>query len=420
MMAGRILFLTCHLPYPPISGGRRREYELLNRLSQRFSVDLVVASKTYEEDLANRRELERSCNEVAVFPCEAPPDGDIAPAQVLRHRSPALTAFVERRLHESPPDLVHVEGFYMMQHVPDPSPVPVVLVEQNVEYALWRQRTQSSVGFEASRANLTQYLLTLDAEMKAWRRAEVCAALTPDDRAMMRAALPHLDVRLIPDGIDHSTDEQNGTAPPELAALAENGRPCIAYVANFAYEPNVDATRFLCDVIFPKVRARRPDAMLWLVGNEPPEEVRARAREGVIVVTGRVPSVAPYLDAADVVVCPLRVGGGVKVKMLEALWRGRAIVTTSVGAQGLGPEAARAMVIEDDPQRFATAIVRLLNRPTVRRGLQLAAKDLASTLPTWGDAANALAEVYEELSGRRLAGARTEERSVAGSIAGAR
>jgi glycosyltransferase involved in cell wall biosynthesis len=365
-----------------------------------------------DEDRGNLSRLRPFCSDIALFPCDPGADARIAPAQVIRHHCPGLTAFVEQRLLSGSMDLVHVEGFYMMQHVPEPSPIPLVLVEQNVEYALWRQRTEGSVGFEASRANLTQYLLTLEAEMNAWRRADVCAALTPGDRAMMRAALPDLDVRLVPDGVDHTPD-----VDPDLDARRDEvlptGGPNVVYVANFAYEPNVDATRFLCDVIFPKVRLRRPDAVLWLVGNEPPDEIRARSREGVIEVTGRVPSVAPYLAAADVVVCPLRIGGGVKVKMLEALSHGCAVVTTSVGAQGLGPRAARSMIIEDDPARFAAAIVRLLNRPRVRRGLQLAARDLAATLPTWDDAARALARVYDELITRPRATTQVARRGTA-------
>jgi glycosyltransferase involved in cell wall biosynthesis len=124
---------------------------------------------------------------------------------------------------------------------------------------------------------------------------------------------------VVPDAVDHL-----GSAP--LDAVAP--RPELVFVANFAYQPNVDAAFWLCREIFPRVREQVPEARALLVGNGPPQELQALACEHIFV-TGRVPSVAPSLDRAAVVVCPLRVGGGIKVKMLEALCRGKAIVASS-------------------------------------------------------------------------------------------
>jgi polysaccharide biosynthesis protein PslH len=140
------------------------------------------------------------------------------------------------------------------------------------------------------------------------------------------------------------------------------------FVANFAYGPNVDGALWLCRDVFPRVRAFVPGARLMLVGNHPPAEVRALAGPGV-TVTGRVTSVDPYLEAADLFLCPLREGGGIKAKLLEALSRGEPVVTTSVGSQGLGPEAERALRIEDRSRGFARAVSDLLGDPTERRRL---------------------------------------------------
>jgi len=394
----RVLFLTCHLPFPPVSGGRRRDYELLMRLGHRFDIELCVASKTFDEDRANSHRLEPHCAAVSVFPCEAAPQGEHhLPFQVLRHACSSLTAHVAKRLGSGEIEVVHVEGFYLMQHVPQAGGVPVLLVEQNLEYILWRQRTETTLDPHERSRVLQQYAMTLEAEIEAWRRADLCAALTEDDREGMRGAIPGLDVRLVPDGIDHPADLGDGDA---ASAVPDRVGPVLAFVGNFAYQPNLDAARLLVDVILPKVRARRPDATLWLVGNDPPPELVQRRSES-IVVTGRVPSVGPYLNAADVLAYPLRVGGGVKVKVLEALWRGRPVVTTTVGAQGLGADARRAMVVEDDPARFAVAVVRLLNRPRERAVLGAEARRFARTLPTWDEASEALADAYLHLIASR-------------------
>jgi glycosyltransferase involved in cell wall biosynthesis len=192
-------------------------------------------------------------------------------------------------------------------------------------------------------------------------------------------------------------------APPTPSPL---GRPLLVFVGNFAYEPNLDAARFLCAEILPRVRAAVPDVRLALVGTSPPPELEQLAQDGEIVVTGRVYAVEPYLDQADVVVAPLRVGGGPKLKMLEALVRGTPVVATSVAVQGLGPEVGRVVRVVDDAARFAAAVTELLRRPEERLTLSLAARTFAERLPRWDDSADALFACYQELQDRSPRGAR--------------
>lgn len=388
----RVLFVACHLPYPPYSGGRRREYELIRRAGAEFDLTLACVSKTYEEDVANASALEAYCRKVSVFPAEQPPTGaSPAPAQVLRHRCPELTEHLARAVESGCYDVVHVEGFYLMQHLPENSPLPVLLVEQNVEYALWRQRAAAAHRKRDRDAAVTEYLRTLEAETAAWARADLCAALTADDAAIMTAALPGLEVRLVPDGVDHlplRIDSDSPGAPGHV----------VAFAANFGYQPNVDAALYLCGEIWPRVLRRVPHARLLLVGNAPPEEVRRLGGRNNVVVTGRVPSVDPFLEKASVVVCPLRVGGGIKVKMLEAMARGKAIVTTSVGAQGLTRFAGTAFLVEDQPAGFAQAVASLLGDDDARRALETESRLAAQTLPTWDDAARALGDCYRDLA----------------------
>ncbi len=391
----RILFLTCHLPYPPYSGGRLREFELLKRLAARFDVHLCAVSKTFPEDVANADALRRWCSEVTLFTADAT-DGvtgqDPRPFQVRRHASGEMIGYLRDLEDTIRPDVIHVEGFYLMQHLPQPLRAPVLLVEQNVEYLLWRQRAETAVGRDDRDHVLREYLLTLESETEAWRSASLCAAVTNEDRDAMLAAEPGLDVRVVPDGADHlyRRDLAQRERPPQ--------RNVVAFIANFAYAPNIDGALHLLHRIFPRVRARVPGTQLLLVGNAPPAEVveAARVTPGV-VVTGRVPDVEPYLAAATLIVCPLRIGGGVKVKVLEALSRGKAIVTTSVGAQGLGPRAAEAMEIHDRPSAFVDAVVRLLRRPRRRGALESAAREFARELPTWDTAARELEACYDEL-----------------------
>lgn len=391
--------MTCHLPYPPYSGGRRRELELLRRAGDDFDVTLAAVSKVYDEDAANAPALKAHCRDVFVFAAAPEARGGAAtlPAQVRRHTCPELSDHVARAVAGGDFDLVHVEGFYLMQHVPDPCTLPVLLVEQNVEYVLWRQRAETALRKHDRDAAIDEYLRTLEAETAAWARADLCAALTPGDAGIITAAGPGVDVRLVPDGVDRPSR-------PRTSAPGDSGH-VVAFAANFAYQPNVDAAIYLCREIWPRVARRLPHAQLLLVGNAPPSEVRALGGRRNVVVTGRVPSIDPFLDKASVVVCPLRIGGGIKVKMLEAMSLGKAIVTTGVGAQGLDEFAENAFVVEDHPAAFAQAVARLLGDETARRGLGRQARAAAERLPTWDDAAATLGECYRELAfGRERSG----------------
>ena len=290
-----------------------------------------------------------------------------------------MTRAVEQALGEV--DLVHLEGYYLAQHLPRTRPVPAVLVEQNVEYMLCKQRLESRRGKRRQQA-LLDYLKSLEAETGAWREVEHLAAVTHEDAAFISAATGGLEVAVVPDGID---------LPTPCIPHPDVKSPSLAFVANFGYEPNVDAARYLCRSILPWIVRAVPDVTLWLVGNAPPQAVRKLASDRVIV-TGRVPEVEPYIEAADVIVCSLRIGGGVKVKVLEALARGKAIVTTSVGTQGIA--ATTPVAIRDDPLLFAGAATDLLLHPEARRRLERSALSFARSLPSWDDACDSLLALY--------------------------
>jgi glycosyltransferase involved in cell wall biosynthesis len=368
----RVLFLTCHLPYPPISGGRRREHELLARLVHDFDIEICAVTKTLEDDRLALANVPWHHSGIHLF--EAKPGRDPVP-QVARHGSHEATMWIARNAARF--DLVHVEGFYLWQHLPERRPTALV-AEQNIEYQLWEQRGL----FEPSRA-------TREAERAAWDAADMLAAVTREDRAVIAAATGR-EVRVVPDGCDHETQiEHDGQEPPSSPV------PAVTFVGNFAYEPNVDAARWLAKEIFPRVRARI-DARLVLVGNSPPTELTALGCDE-ITVTGRVPAVEPWLDASAVVACPLRIGGGVKVKALEALNRGCAVVATPNCTHGI-PDAERAMRVAAGAEDFAQALIDVLTDAAERRRLATAARACAASLPTWDDAAAALADCWLSLA----------------------
>jgi glycosyltransferase involved in cell wall biosynthesis len=366
-------------------------------VGKRFDIHLLVVSKTPAEDTANAHVLEPVCGRVEVFPADRLPanareHGCSLP--VLRHRAPAAGRRVAELLEAGAIDLVHVEGFYLMQHVPDWVEVPVLLVEQNVEYDLEYQRARAERDGVTRLDAFVRGAHTRRAELDCWSRATRLATVTEEDRDAVRGELAGIDVSVVPDGAEHIP--AGGGGEDAAAAVPSGDGPRVVLLANFAYAPNVDAAHHLVQDILPAIAERVPDVRVWLVGNAPPEEVRAHAGEQV-TVTGYVPDVLPHLDAADVVVCPLRIGGGVKLKTIEALRRGKAIVSTQVGAQGVTGEARRALVIADAPREFAAAVSELLLDAEERTRRARRTADAAHTLPSWDGSAATLASIYEDL-----------------------
>jgi glycosyltransferase involved in cell wall biosynthesis len=188
-----------------------------------------------------------------------------------------------------------------------------------------------------------------------------------------------------------------GIELPERPSDPVGGHPpSVLFLGSFVHPPNVEAATRLARAVMPAVRARVPAAVLELVGDAPPAEVRALAGDGV-VVTGRVPDVRPYLDRAAVVAAPLRLGGGMRVKVLESLAAGKALVATPRALSGLDVvPGTHALVGETDAQ-LSEAIADLLEDPERRRRVGVAAREWAGEHLAWQRAAAAYDDLYRSL-----------------------
>ncbi|MDX2647514.1 glycosyltransferase [Streptomyces sp. PA03-1a] len=379
-----VLYLTHHLPWPACSGGRLREAHLLLRLSAGFDIEVVAVSKDPHLDHTHLGDAEAAGVRARVFPASLPTAPGLSP-HVRRHQSQSARHYLGVRLAANPPAAVHVEGHYLLHLLPRHIHSRTLIVEHNVESRLLEQQAASGGGT----AVLADACLTRRTEQACWRAAAVVAAVTDDDAAHIRAHLPGRHVPVIPGGADHLHAGPSGAAP------AGAGR--IAFVANFGYPPNVDAAQLILDEILPGVWARCPEATVSFVGPYPPSWLRAAAADPRVSVTGLVPQVTSYVDAASVILCPLRFGGGVKIKVLEALARGRAVVTTPVGLQGLRHLPEGSVVECLDVPAMIDACIRLLCSPGDRELQEKRALLAAQHLPTWESSASLLAAVWHRL-----------------------
>jgi glycosyltransferase involved in cell wall biosynthesis len=332
------------------------------------------------------------------------------PQQMKKHISIEASAHISNLLKTQSFDIIHIEGYYLLQHIPEECDIPILLIEHNVEHLLALQRFKVAATEQEKAYLWSEYIKTRRFERFMWKRATVCIALTNEDKISMEQLEPNIDVRMVPNGSDH----QNNFG--DQAALRSNifqdltvhdfiinnnninSHPSLLFVGNFAYEPNVDAALYFSRDIFPIILKRVSDARLFLVGNSPTPEIYSLVSNTQIIVTGRVPSLIPFYKQADIVVCPLRIGGGVKVKVLEALGWGKAIVSTSIGAQGIDLSSHRAVLVADDIQNFAEKVIQFLEHPKERQIQEQEALAYAKTLPSWDTVSKAFAQLYDEMT----------------------
>ena len=396
----RILFLTAHLPFPPFSGGRRREFELISRLGKDFEIHLCSITKTWETDIMYISNLLYSCASVNLFKAVFNDNKQYAiyPNQIKRHTSEEASSYISFLLKNKPFDVVHVEGYYLMQHLPIKPEIPVLLVEHNIECLLNLQRFKLATIQQDKSYYWQEYVYTLKWERTFWKRATKCVTLTTEDESNMRQLEPHIDIRTIPNGIDHrKMIDEAASSNICKNSIVSAKCPSILFVGNFLYEPNIDAALYFSQLIFPLILKDVPNAKLHLVGNAPPPEVSSLTLNKQIKVSGYVDSLTNFYKDADVVVCPLRIGGGVKVKVLEALNAGKAIVSTSIGAQGLNLSTYPSLTVADEVADFAEKVVRFLMDPQKRYRQEQQALAYASILPTWDQATEAFVQCYKEI-----------------------
>jgi glycosyltransferase involved in cell wall biosynthesis len=397
----RILFLTAHLPYPPFSGGRRREFELISRLSRRVEIDLCSVTKTWDTDKRHVDVMRRYCSSVNLFKADLTnlEEYESYSSQMRKHLSYEAKSYIHRVLANDV-DVVHVEGYYLMHLLPIKTLQPVLLVEHNIEYLLNLQRMMVAPSLEERSRLWQEYVFTFKWEQIFWKRATSCVTLTPEDKDTMKKLVYNIPIKMIPDGADHLS-KKNSSEPSrfELEKMDKFGKNhSILLVGNFAYEPNIDAALYFSNHIFPLILQHIPNAKLFVVGNEPPPSVLSLNLNKQTEVTGLVESLIPFYSVADVVVCPLRIGGGIKVKILEAISAGKAIVSTSVGAQGLDLSTYKAVKIANGVIPFANSVIRLLQYPEERVKLEREALAYAKALPTWDQASAGFARCYEEMA----------------------
>lgn len=364
----RLLWVKGGKLFPVDTGGKIRTYNILKNLARTNDVTFL-SYYPGARDVEYERELEREFPG-AVGVAIPEPGGRIgqlvhyglrllhhAPYSVTKYTDAAVKAAILRLFRERTFDVAVCDFLLVSLNFPRETAVPTVLFQHNVESSLWKRQAA------LERNPVKRAFFTLEAakmyryEQKAITRFDGVIAVSDYDRDLMRTMDASARIDVVPTGVD-----VRHFIPGSVPRSATN----VVFLGSMDWPPNIDGVEYFCESVWPRVIAAEPGARFRVVGRRPPERIKRLASESVEIVGG-VDDVRPALHDAAVFVVPLRIGGGTRLKIYEAMAAGVPIVSTTIGAEGLDVTSDRDIIIRDDNPGMADAIIGLLRNEDRRR-----------------------------------------------------
>ena len=398
-----ILIVSTQFPYPPHFGFATRVYQLARQLTTRHRV--MVLSYARPDERGGVAELAR---QMPVRVVERDPGSMRAKRMAQLVSVGSMAPFACRAVHtaamqEAITEVCSREDFDVIQLESSllcafsfPAGPRIVLDEHNIEYEVFQRMCEGERSLPRRAFNRLESERFRRFEQRWWARVDGCAVTSDRERPIVCAHAPDKPVAVVPNGVDLDYFHPAHT-DVEPKSIVFNGI--------LAYRPNFDAAYHLVDDIWPVVRQRCPQARLTIVGRGDPADLRRLRRPGV-EVTGEVPDIRPYLASAAVVAVPVRIGGGTRLKVVEGQAMGKAMVSTSLGCEGVAVRDGEHLLIGDDAASFADRVLELFGDPDRRFDLGLAGRRLIEMEYSWEQAGERL----EALHAAAVAGAGATDR----------
>jgi sugar transferase (PEP-CTERM/EpsH1 system associated) len=391
-----VLWLNAGLLLPLDKGGKLRTWHLMRHLARRHHISYL----SFADPSASAATLDGMldvCRSLETVPRRDPPKGtwrfrlDAAryipqrvPYAIAKYRSAAYRQRVSDLVRHKRFDVIVCDFLVPLVNLPEDLPCPTVLFTHNVEAEIWRRHAATAAHPLTRTLLRQQWGRMVRFEGRALARCDLVLAVSHADVATfsrLYAGAARRPMHVVQTGVDTEYFSPR-PAPPRPAHLVFTG--------SMDWLPNEDAMLHFVHDVLPRIRAVEPSVTLSIVGRDPTPTVRQLADHAGIEVTGRVDDVRPDIARSRLYVVPLRIGGGTRLKIFEAMAMGRAVVSTTIGAEGLPVTSGRDIVIADGPDAFARAVVDLIRDHDRRRRIEAGARQLVVDGYDWCAAAQNL------------------------------
>jgi glycosyltransferase involved in cell wall biosynthesis len=394
----KILMLSPYLPYPLLSGGQIRTYNLLKKLSKKHQITLFALIKD-ESEKAHIPELKKFCHEVKVFKRSEKPftlqniiktGFSSYPFLVVRNYVPEVIGAVKKSIARNDYDLIHAETFYMMPHIPRTS-IPIILAEQTIEYLGYESYAKKAPIFLKPFLNIDIKKIKFW-EKFYWNACQRLIVMSDADRQLISLDVKDPDkISVVENGVD--------TSWFSLTVRNEPAVPTILSVGTFKWLPNVESVSYLVKSVWPKIKEDIPRVRLNIVGNDPTPKILAfGAQDKQISVIGRVEDIRTAFNSAHVLLAPVFSGKGTRYKVLEAMATGTPVVATPIAVEGLEVIDNKHVLIANTAEEMAQKTLLLIDNPALRLKLAKAGKEFVTQKYDWELIATKLDNIYKAIT----------------------
>jgi sugar transferase (PEP-CTERM/EpsH1 system associated) len=382
------------------SGAPTRSYHIIRALTHEHDVSLLALTNSSQE----KREVHppqglklQQYAEVALGEVSRPRKRLRQVFQLLRGRSPTLESYRLKEVQEELDalfvkrhyDVVLFESSLMAAEYRLPTSTQVIIDEHNLEYEILYRTYQCGGSLIRRWYNWWESRQVRSAELRRCSHSRGVLVTSAREASLLKASLPNTSVHVVPNGVDL----ENFRDAHNVRELDD----CIVFTGSMQYYPNIDAVLHFAHECWPLIRSKAPRVTWAIVGRNPPSSVLKLGNIPGITVTGSVPDVRPYLAAATVAIAPLRIGSGTRLKILEALAMKKAVVSTSLGCEGLDVVPGTHLIMVDQPEAFAQCVVDLLQDQAKRAALGSAGRDFARAY-SWQHIGDALVDAVETIT----------------------
>ncbi len=397
LLSMKILFVTEQFPYPLDSGGNIRTFHIIRQLAKVHTVILAACERSGLTS-ADYEQLKPYCSEIKMFP---PVPRDIfrqgyylidslfgeKPYPINRNYSHQMRQWIQRKAGNV--DIIHFNHLDAACYADDLSGV-FVFDTHNLISNIYKKLVEKESNILKKWFLGVQLKKTLAYETRIIRKIRLCLVCSNPEKIEIESFVPGVRVQTVPNGVDtgaYRLDENRAFKPSDRN---------LVFVGAMDYLPNSDGIRFFYEEVFGILQKRLPDIHLTVVGRNPPESIK-RIQNKNLTVTGFVEDIGQWVGKADLMVVPIRVGGGTRIKILEGMAQGIPVLSTKIGAEGIDADHEKNIFIADTPEEIADGVIKLLENPDLRKSLARAGRELVEKEYDWNVVGQRLLAVYSSI-----------------------